>query len=162
MDQAPRFHRGERLAAHKLNRLSDTADRAILQHDEMSLGEDSPSGSYSEPSIPFVESFPWDRIPFGFKRSGDDITIVNGELHWSDHGEYTVADTPITISSTLQWIGVEFDFNTLSFPAASSSKSTFLPDSTTFRTWLYRFAPTERFPVLINPVGIISLPAVWG
>lgn len=108
----------------------------------------------------------WSSLVFGYTITGDVVTIVNGELQWSDQGFFTVADTALTIPAGdgTYYVGCTFDGTTLAIPAASASKSTFASDANTFKTWLYAWKREDGAlsRELVGNIGIIQLDASLG
>jgi len=112
--------------------------------------------------------FPWDQLANGYTiTSATQITLVNIRLHWGAHAAYTLGDTAVTISATypnVHYVGLAFDGTTLSVPSASTSRDSFLPDATTYRTWLFGFVLVGSGPqrVAVGRMGTVELDASWG
>jgi hypothetical protein len=97
------------------------------------------SGIIERPLMTSAESFPWEKLCFGFRISGATVTIMAGEVIWGLE-EIVVAETsPITIAYDYSYIGVETDGSTASIIGPSTSRAVFRSDSAKRRKWLWQF-----------------------
>ena len=59
----------------------------------------------------FGDTFPWDKLLFGYSIAGNIFTVLAGEIHFRDI-IYDVAETDLTIADDLDYIYVEMEWGT--------------------------------------------------
>jgi len=101
----------------------------------------------------FGDTFPWDKILFGYSIDVNIITILAGEIHFRDI-IYPVAQTDLTIAATDTYAYVEMEWGT---GTTSIKQTTDLATATTssscYRKWLYLLTYTAPSTVEIKTIG---------
>jgi hypothetical protein len=86
-------------------------------------------------------SMDFSQFCFGFEIDEAVVTIKGGDWPIGEPVPLELADTDVTISQDLQYVGLEVDTinKTIAVIGPSVTKSFFYPDGNKFRCWLHQF-----------------------
>lgn len=102
---------------------------------------------------------------FGLSISGATVTIKAGDWPIGEPVPLELADTPVTISQDLQYVGLEVDTiaKTIIVIGPSITKSIFYPDAQKFRCWLHQFNFSGGTATLKRTrLGSLFMPSTFG
>jgi len=102
------------------------------------------------------DTFPWDKILFGYKIDGNKFTVLAGEIHFAKR-IINCAETELTIADDNDYVYVSME---LGSGICSINQSTTYSDTTTtdttYKKWLYLLKYTAPLSVSVTKYGHIG------
>lgn len=99
------------------------------------------------------DTFPWEKLLYGYKISGQDVTIYAGEIHYRDV-IYDVPETTVTIGADLTYVYVEWEWGTANTSIKQTTdRAVATASSQAYRKWLYLFNYTAPSTVTLKTIG---------
>jgi hypothetical protein len=102
---------------------------------------------------------------FGFSISGAKVTIIGGPWPIGEPVPLVLADTEVTISQDLQYVGLEISTTakTIQVIGPSVTESLFYPDAQKFRCWLHQFNyRAGAISLKRTRLGSLFMPSTFG
>lgn len=84
-----------------------------------------------------VDTYPWDKVLFGYTPSGATLSVKAGEIHFKG-GIYSSVDTDVVIAANNTYVFVQMEWGTgIPTIGSTTTKSEATTDDQYYRKWLY-------------------------